>query len=249
MAHAWFSTYTTSGEPWLAAILLDASEELRVREGVNFESLVRASQVLLGSILHEVRNLSAAAAVAHSNLIRKRELANDEDLQALGSLVKGLESLASSELRVAANRHSSTADLRNVLNELRVVVEPSFSESLARIEWIVPEKLPMVRGDHHSLLQAFLNLTQNSLRAMRESQQKQLTVTASMLDNVLTVRFRDTGSGVVAPDRLFQPFHLDSEGSGLGLYVSRAIVRSFAGDLYYEPQPEGSCFVVRLATA
>lgn len=249
LTHTWFSTYQIAGRSWMAAIIVDASEELRDREGRSLESLATASRILLGSILHEVRNLSAAAAVAHTNLVRKLERSDDEDLKVLGTLVKGLESLTSSELRAASHRRVATTDVGNVLDELRVVVDSSASEAFVTIRWNVTGTIPMVRGDHHALLQVFLNLAQNSLRAMREASRKELNITASVQDSTVAVRFHDTGPGVIAPERLFQPFQLDSDGSGLGLYVSRAIVRSFAGDLCYEPVPQGSCFVVRLVSA
>ena len=35
-------------------------------------------------------------------------------------------------------------------------------------------------------------------------------------------------------------------GSGIGLYVSRFLVRSYGGELRFEPLPEGSCFVIEL---
>ncbi|MBI4482300.1 MAG: PAS domain S-box protein [Acidobacteria bacterium] len=249
LAHIWFSTYKTPSGPWLAAIVLDSSEQLRDREGLSFQSLMTTSRIVVGAMLHEVRNLCAAAAVAHANLARMPGLAESDDFKVLGTLVKGLGSLASSELRIASDRDVGTSDLRAVFNELHIVVEPSFSELQAEMSWHVPERLPLVRGDHHSLLQVFLNLAQNSLRAVQQTQEKNLSIAASVEDTGLLVRFQDTGRGVPVPDRLFQPFYFDSEGSGLGLYVSRAIVRSFGGDLYYEPQPLGSCFVVKLAHA
>ena len=33
---------------------------------------------------------------------------------------------------------------------------------------------------------------------------------------------------------------------GMGLYLSRFIVRSYGGELRYEPGPSGSCFAVEL---
>ena len=60
------------------------------------------------------------------------------------------------------------------------------------------------------------------------------------------IRFEDTGIGVASPENLFRPFQRGAKSSGLGLYVSRAIMRSFGGDLAHEPGPEGCCFAVIL---
>ncbi len=79
--------------------------------------------------------------------------------------------------------------------------------------------------------------------------ERRFEVSASCGADSVTLRFTDTAGGVQRPERLFQPFHPDSEGSGLGLYVSRAIVRSFDGELRYEPAPSGSCFSIELAAA
>ena len=62
----------------------------------------------------------------------------------------------------------------------------------------------------------------------------------------VTVRFRDTGPGVQNPTALFRPFQPGVQSTGLGLYVSRAIVRTFGGDLSYEEQEKGACFAVSL---
>jgi len=63
------------------------------------------------------------------------------------------------------------------------------------------------------------------------------------------VSFSDTGTGVEMPERLFQPFHSGAEGAGLGLYISRAVVRSYGGDLRLEPRERGSCFTVEVQVA
>jgi signal transduction histidine kinase len=48
---------------------------------------------------------------------------------------------------------------------------------------------------------------------------------------------------------LFRPFQHGADASGLGLYVSKAMARSFGGDLRFEPQRQGACFVVELLRA
>ena len=71
-------------------------------------------------------------------------------------------------------------------------------------------------------------------------------MTASREGSRVVVRFHNNGPGIAEPEHLFQAFQAGAEGSGLGLYVSRAILRSFSGNLSYEPAPEGCCFRVEL---
>ncbi len=249
LAHIWFSTYPTRSGPRLAAIILDASEQLRDREALSLSSLATASRILFGAVSHEVRNLSAAATVAYTNLARVERLKRNEDFVALGTLLEGLEKIASAELRLASDHTGATADLHAVLDELRVVLEPAFRETETEIEWRIEEDLPRVCGEHHSLLQVFLNLAQNSHREMQRVEERRLRVTASADGDSVVVRLLDTGPGVTVPERLFQPFQHGADVTGLGLYVSRAIVRAFAGDLRYEPQPRGCSFAVKLPRA
>jgi C4-dicarboxylate-specific signal transduction histidine kinase len=113
----------------------------------------------------------------------------------------------------------------------------------------VEDNLPAVWADRQSLMQVFLNLTKNSERAMEEQERKELTVSARCEGLGVAIRFRDTGGGVAYPDRLFHPFQQDAQSTGLGLYLSRAFMRSFKGDLHYEPETAGSTFVVELSPA
>jgi signal transduction histidine kinase len=249
LAHVWFSTYQTLSGPRLAAIILDASEQLRDREAQGLHTVATASRILFAAVSHEVRNLSAAAGVAYANLARGGVLAANEDWKALGSLVAGLEKIASAELRLAAESNHGRTNLYAVLDELRVVLEPALRETDTELDWRVAEGLPPVSGEHHSLLQVFLNLTQNSHRELQRVEQRRITVAACAERDAVIVRFEDTGPGVQQPERLFQPFQHGSDATGLGLYVSRAIVRSFAGDLRYEPRSRGSAFLVELPKA
>ena len=82
-------------------------------------------------------------------------------------------------------------------------------------------------------MQVFLNLTKNSERAMEDQERKELTVVARSEGLGVAIRFRDTGGGVAHPERLFHPFQLEAHSTGLGLYLSRAFMRSFKGDLHY----------------
>jgi two-component system, LuxR family, sensor kinase FixL len=51
---------------------------------------------------------------------------------------------------------------------------------------------------------------------------------------------------VAHPENLFQPFQYGAEATGLGLYLSRAFLRAFEGDIVHEPRSSGCCFAVIL---
>jgi PAS domain S-box-containing protein len=249
LAHIWLSTFLTSDGPRLAAIVFDTSEDLRDREELGLHRLMTSSRVLVRAVSHEIRNLCAGIAVVHANLRRVPGVAASEDFQALGTLVDGLGRLVSAELRPPSENSTASVDLREVLDELRIVIEPSLRDEEIAVRWKVPENLPLVCADRHGLLHVFMNLANNSQRALRGSEQKELAIAATVESGRVVVRFTDTGPGVARPEQLFQAFQQAAEGAGLGLYLSRALVRSFAGELRHEPRAYGCCFAVELAAA
>ena len=153
LAHVWLSTYHTSQGPGLAAVVWDASENLRDREGSGFDSMMATSRVLIGAISHEIRNLASAAAAAHARLARRiPRLQGNDQYHVLGTLIQGLEKIASSGLRAASDREAVVADLGTVLDEARIVIEPGLREAGISLIWEVRDGLPLVQADHHSLL-------------------------------------------------------------------------------------------------
>jgi PAS domain S-box-containing protein len=243
LAHIWFSTFGTSDGAGMAAVVWDSSENLRDREGPKLDAMMATSRVVIGAFSHEIRNLAAAASAA---LAGCGETARSEPYQALGSLIRGLETIASSGLLAASGRERVVADLGAVLDEARIVMEPSLRESGIATRWDVAGGLPLVQADHHSLLQVFLNLARNSRQALETCGRRELRISAAPENDLIAVRFLDSGPGVARPEELFRPFQQGAHSTGLGLYISRAILRSYGGGLRYEPRENGSCFVVEL---
>jgi C4-dicarboxylate-specific signal transduction histidine kinase len=104
----------------------------------------------------------------------------------------------------------------------------------------------MVLAERHGLLQAFLNLAKNSNRAVQNSEVRELVIAVSAQGRTATISFDDTGPGVPDPERLFAPFQPGANGAGLGLYVSRALVRSYGGDLRFERTTSGARFRIEV---
>jgi len=149
-------------------------------------------------------------------------------------------------LRQTALEEVDGIDVLALLDELHIVIEPPLRDSGIELRWNLPSSLPLVWADRHTLLQVFLNLTKNSARAMESSDTKIITIAAALEADRVMVRVEDTGTGVPSPERLFQPFQPGAESTGLGLYVSRALVRGFRGDLMHVPRESGCCFTISL---
>jgi len=113
-----------------------------------------------------------------------------------------------------------------------------------------------VGADPQRLRQVLINLLSNAVKYNRPGGRVELRTAAD--GNQVLIEVADTGPGL-DPDqrqRLFQPFdRLGAErgpqpGTGLGLALSRELVRAMGGSIEVQSAPgEGSCFGVRLPRA
>ncbi len=247
LANVFFSTYSTPAGPRLAALVTDGSEHFREREEASLQQLLVGSRILVAAVSHEVRNVCGAIGMVHENLVRNGSLSGNQDFEALGSLVETLNKIASLELKQSAGaENTASIDLRDVLTHLRIVLEPYCEESEIELTWTIPEDLPLVQADPHSLLQVLLNVTKNSQRALESAAHKSIDISVIRGDGAVSIRIVDSGPGIPAGQKLFQPLQKGADATGLGLYLSRAFMRSFRGDLRYDPDQPGCCFVLEL---
>src|SRR5580658_3542023 len=206
LADVFFSTYNTAAGPRLAALLVDGSEILREREEASLQHLLAGSRILVAAVSHEVRNVCGAIGVMHENLSRQGLLSGNQDFEALGSLVGTLAKIASMELKQSTNSRepgTTSVDLREVLTDLRIVLEPSAEESGIEVQWDVPAELPLVEADRHSLMQVLLNLTKNSQRALESVSRRVISISVSKQKDGVRVRISDSGPGIPPGGKLF----------------------------------------------
>jgi signal transduction histidine kinase len=79
--------------------------------------------------------------------------------------------------------------------------------------------------------------------------QKVIDISVSTGPNGVSIRITDNGPGIPEGHRLFQPLQRGADATGLGLYLSRALMRSFRGDLRHDPEKPGCSFVLELSAA
>ncbi len=174
LADTWFSSYLTLEGARLSAIVVDSSEEMRDREEQNLKQLMKYNRIAASGVSHEVRNLCGAIALLSSNLRERHSLAGDEDYAGLVTLVQGLERIASFDLHSRVQDTLEAAELKKVLDHLRIMIEPNWQETDGMVRWELPDAIPEVVADPHGLMQVFLNLAQNSLRAVAEGPFREL---------------------------------------------------------------------------
>jgi C4-dicarboxylate-specific signal transduction histidine kinase len=129
--------------------------------------------------------------------------------------------------------------------------------SAVEFELRYPEGVPTVMVDRTQLEIAMHNLLTNSLDAFdalpaKGSRGRRIEVTAEVRGADVLIGIDDSGPGIAAnlTERLFEPFVTSKiSGMGLGLSLSRSLLRHQGGDLWSEASRFGGArFVIRLAT-
>ncbi len=158
--------------------------------------------------------------------------------------------------RMEAGRETvsiTTADVGDILAEVRSIMEPLASERPVDLSIEEPDESISVQTDPHKVRQILLNLTSNALK-FTESGSISLTVDAD--DDWVRFPLRDTGVGIDEEnlEKIFEPFwQADSShtraigGTGLGLGVSKRFAELLGGTLSVESRPgNGSTFTLAL---
>jgi signal transduction histidine kinase len=120
---------------------------------------------------------------------------------------------------------------------------------------IEPNDGILLKGNPEELRTAAVNLLDNAVKYSGELKDITVDVLTPDLDTVL-LRVRDKGIGIPGPElkRIFKRFYRAQKpggavkGTGLGLFIVRAIARRHGGDAFAESEGEGrgSAFTIRL---
>jgi PAS domain S-box-containing protein len=111
------------------------------------------------------------------------------------------------------------------------------------------DQLPEITAVPDQIVQVFINILMNAVDSL-EGRHGTITVQSRKNDHGVEIIVRDTGKGIEssALEKIFEPFYTTKttgQGTGLGLWVSYGIVKSFGGDIFVESHPEkGSTFMV-----
>ena len=142
-------------------------------------------------------------------------------------------------------------DVNAIVRDVLEVVQGRAQGKGVQVEERLRE-LPICQVDPEGLHRALLNIVANAFDAVEERRKPQVGILTEVEQGGEWVRITvaDNGPGI-SPDQLsvlFKPFQSTkgARGTGLGLAVSRKILREHGGDILVKSEPsKGSRFVLR----
>jgi PAS domain S-box-containing protein len=197
---------------------------------------------LAASLAHEIKQPIAAAVMNAKTCARwlQRDVPDiEEACEAASRVVKDTTRAAEIIDRVRSLYRRDTpqrelVDLNEIVREMMVLLQDEANRYSIPISGELTQGLPKVMADRVQLQQVLMNLMLNGIEAMKDTG-GELTVTSkSTKDGQLIVSIRDSGIGLPEhPDRIFEAFFTTkSQGTGMGLSISRTIVESHSGRLW-----------------
>jgi two-component system, NtrC family, sensor kinase len=161
------------------------------------------------------------------------------------------------ELRAASRKpqvkEKKPADLDHVIHRVINLTRKKADEKHISLVYHPARRLPLVLMDSEQIHQVILNLLINSIEAICENGQVDLSVTPSQDKKMVNIIIADNGPGIKPEliNNLFQPFFTTKkEGLGLGLHLSKAIIDAHHGQISVENgQMGGAVFTIALPFA
>jgi len=228
---------------WLDAhkIDVDAAQAL-VESGISTEALDDLATRLHGEALSTAVRWIAAGYTA-------RSLAGD--IERASSRIHQMVSAIKRFTYMDRATVSEPTNLVQGLTDTVFVLSSKAKAKSATVKLDIADDLPMVRSFGGELNQVWSNLVENALDALDPGGAGEVIVSARCERNHVVVRVTDNGAGIPpeVQNRIFDPFFTTKgvgEGTGLGLDISRRIVRTHDGSIEMESRPGRTEFRVIL---
>ncbi len=250
---------------WTDVTEQKAAESALRRAAEEAEAASRAKSQFLATMSHELRTplnavIGFSEALAHDH-VRANPQRIEEYAAAINEAGRHLLALINDILDVACIEAGRLAIAEDAVDLARVaeaavrLLEPAARTAQVSLTLAFECALPPVRGDERRLRQILLNLLSNAVKFTGAGGSVRVEG-GMMVDGGIELRVVDTGIGIAKADldRIFQPFtQVDSSlarrypGSGLGLFLSRALIAAHGGTLHLESEPgRGTKAVLRL---
>lgn len=233
--------------------LTDIRSSLDAKELDSYQKLMR---VMTHEIMNSTTPILSLIRVVNKKLINGSALVelSTKDQSNVSISLNAIEERTSGMLKFVEaykqiNRpiqpHLETVESKALLESITSLMTPEMSLELT----VKDEVKDTMVLDRALISQVLINLVKNALDAVKDPDQQQLTITLTRDADMTYITVEDNGPGVPANavQEIFVPFYTTkAEGSGIGLALSRNIVRAHGGLLVYTRVDHKTRFTVSL---
>lgn len=242
-AHISFSVSEVHGKLYFTGIVRDLTETKVLQERILKSQRLSALGQFVAEITHEIKNPLMMIGGFSYQLIQKTE--DPQTLKKLHIITNEVERLENLLKELGAFYHSKPlsldkVDINVLLRDVYSLVKDDCRKKKIRIENHAVDSPLFVMGDKAKLEQVFLNLVKNSIESIEDG--GELMIQSRLKENQAVITVTDDGCGIPTHNRekIFSPFYTTkSEGSGLGLSISKRIVEDHEGSTFTLKSEEG----------
>ncbi|MFL6355143.1 MAG: ATP-binding protein [Nitrososphaeraceae archaeon] len=223
-----------------------AAHELRtpIQSILGYAELLEEQQENEISISEEGRG--GGGEEIESNITDKRNsvkavIRNAKKLEQLSQLILDVTKIENKSLNLRKELLNLTDVILTAIDDLIIhtVKDPYKKDNHTKLRYEPIENDVFIDADKSRLTQVIFNLLRNAVKFTNEGT---ITIKAEKKEDHVLVSIKDTGSGIdpeIIP-RLFTKFATKSnEGTGLGLFISKAIVEAHGGRIWAENNSNG----------
>ena len=234
----------------------DISNELDAKELESWQKLIR---VLTHEIMNSITPITSLSETLLNYFIPPEK---PLDKKTVANTVKGLEVInerGTGLIRFVESYRKLTrlskpvlkhVNLRNLIEHLMLLLENE--ADFQRIQFNVETETPDIgiKADEAQLSQVLINLIKNAMYAVKDLKEPCISVRAHYLQNgCCEIQVIDNGPGIPPEimEQIFIPFFTTKEnGSGIGLSLSRQIMKNHGGSIEAVSSPGSTVFTLTI---
>jgi len=139
-------------------------------------------------------------------------------------------------------------ELQYLMDNCIQIMNPLFKVNQIEVVNAISSKR-WINVDSQQLEQVLINLLTNCINALKDTQQKQIIISAEAKENRTFIRISDNGYGIEKEieNKIFLPFFTTrNEGAGIGLTLSKNIIEAHGGYISYKSENKKTTFEICL---
>jgi PAS domain S-box-containing protein len=237
----------------------DLSEKRMLEKQLIHTQKMESIGTLAAGVAHEVGNPLASISALVQVVLRSTD---DEFVKEKLGLVKNQVTRISKIIRDLvdfsrpSNYELQLTDINQIITEAVEIVKVGKKSKQIKFENYLEEKIPNLPLVADQIQQVFVNILLNAVDTISETSNTKnnnsIISRSYKTDEHVMITFSDTGMGIAEENisKVFEPFFTtkkEGKGTGLGLWVSYGIIKSFQGDIKIKSTVgEGTTFIISL---